>query len=67
MCPAGWRAGGRPALQDVERAVPHLKAVQAEIRKGEGCSATVLRAHLDEAWIIITSNLADAKTTEDTE
>ena len=62
----GGQGDGR-LFRTLSDAAPHLKAMQAEIRKGEECSASVLRAHLDEAWIIITSNLADTKTTEDTE
>ena len=62
----GGQGDGR-LFRMLSDAVPHLKGAMAEIKKADKCSPKLLQAHLDEAWAIITSNLADTKTTEDSE
>ena len=54
----GGQGDGR-LFRDLTDAVPHLQAAAKEIKKAEKCSVKVLRVHLDEAWIIVTSNLAE--------
>jgi len=60
----GGRGDGK-LFRDLGDALPHLKALTTEIKKKDGTSLKVLKAHLDEVFVIITSNLADTKTTED--
>ena len=68
--------GGRFVAQDggtgdgklfrlLSDATPHLKVLQSEIRKGKSASPAVLRAHLDEVFVIITSNTATAEVSHD--
>jgi len=57
--------GDGKLFRDLGDAAPHLKALQAEIRKGKSSSPAVLRAHLDEVFVIITSNTATAEVSHD--
>jgi len=63
--PANGGSGDGKLFRDLGDAQSHLKALQTEIRKGKSASPAVLRAHLDEVFVIITSNTATAEVSHD--
>ena len=54
----GGRGDGK-LFRDLAEALPHLKALAAEIKKNEGRSDRVIDAHLRDAYVIVTSYLKD--------
>jgi len=63
--PANGGSGDGKLFRDLGDAQSHLKALQTEIRKGKSASPAVLRAHLDEVFVIITSNTATTEVSHD--
>ena len=57
--------GDGKLFRDLADAAPHLKAMLTELKKNDKASLQVLKAHLDEVFVIITSHQADSKSTED--
>jgi len=53
--------GDGKLFRDLGDAVPHLKALTTEIKKKDKASLELLRALLDEVFVIVTSHLADTE------
>ena len=57
--PTNGGEGDGKLFRDLSDALPHLKALQTEIRKNKNAAPAMLRTHLEQVFVIITSNVTE--------
>ncbi|HUU94716.1 MAG TPA: hypothetical protein VM487_03175 [Phycisphaerae bacterium] len=63
--PADGGQGDGKLFRDPQDAIPHLKALLDELKKKKSASRRVIRVHLEEAFVILTSNLTEQENSHD--